>query len=106
MTRAIIHMQPTASKGEVLAVRVLVQHPMETGYRSGSRGEKLPRNILRRLQCRFDGALVFAAELHPAIAANPTIAFQLRAVQSGTLSVNWAGDNGFDHTETASLTVL
>ncbi len=105
MTRSVIHLPKTARAGEVIAVRVLVQHPMETGYRSSSVGQPLLRDIIRRVECRFEGERVFAADLHPAVAANPSLAFFMRATRSGTLSVEWRGDNGFAHTDSASLQV-
>ncbi len=106
MTRSIIHLASTARIGEIVAVRVLVQHPMETGYRTSAVGEPLPRNIIRRVDCRFEGQPVFGADLHPAIAANPSIAFFMRATRSGTLSVEWRGDNGFVHSDSARLQVV
>lgn len=101
--RSIIHLPKSAHAGDIIAVRVLVQHPMETGYRSSALGEPLARDIIRRVECRFEGEQVFAAELFPAIAANPSLAFFLRATRSGTLTVEWRGDNGFAHTDSASL---
>jgi sulfur-oxidizing protein SoxZ len=76
---------------------------METGFRVGSDGQVQPRNLVRRVECRFDGELVFAADLHPAISANPYLAFPLRVTGSGTISVNWQGDQGFSHGETARI---
>jgi sulfur-oxidizing protein SoxZ len=105
-TKALITLpaQPT-KPGEVLTIRLLVQHAMETGHRTGSDGRRLPRDIIRRVECRLDGELVFAADTFPAVAANPYLAFPLKAERSGTLSVTWTGDNGFTHTETARLDV-
>jgi hypothetical protein len=59
----------------------------------------LPRNIIQRFSCRYNGELVFSAELHAAIAANPYIAFHTVATDSGTLVLSWEGDNGFTQTE-------
>ncbi len=105
MARSVIHMPATARPGDIIAVRVLVQHSMETGYRSNSVGEPLARDIIRRVECRFDGETVFAADLFPAIAANPSVAFYLRATRSGSLQVEWRGDAGFSHTDSARLQV-
>lgn len=106
MTRARVTLVPsTAKRGEIVEIRTLIGHPMETGYRPGSDGRVLPRNIIRRFVCRYDGEQVFAAALHPAIAANPYIAFHTVATHSGTLTLVWEGDEGFAHTETLSLTV-
>jgi sulfur-oxidizing protein SoxZ len=105
MARTLIQVPATARRGDVVEVRTLIAHVMETGYRAGSDGRTLPRDVLRRFVCRFNGAVVFSAELHPAIAANPYLAFPLRASASGTLAFTWEGDNGFAQTETATLTV-
>lgn len=101
--RAILTAPATARAGEVVEIRALAQHPMETGYRRSSEGELLPRDLLRRVECRFDGELVFAADLHAAISANPYLAFQLKLPRSGTLSVSWAGDRGAAHSESVQI---
>lgn len=106
MARALITLPPSTPRGSVIEIRCLIAHPMETGYRRDADGSLLSRNILRRFECRFEGALVFAAELYPAIAANPYLAFHLRATESGVLSFRWSGDQGFEQTETARLTVV
>ncbi len=102
--RAIVNVPATARVGEVVEVRALVQHPMETGYRRGSDGQLLLRDLVRRLECRFEGQLVFTAELHAAIAANPYVAFHLRLPGSGTLTVSWQGDQGLQHSESVRIT--
>lgn len=103
--RALLRVPPTARPGEVIEVRLLMQHPMETGYRPDAAGRTVPRNILRRVEARFEGELVFAADLFPAITANPYLAFPLRATRSGTLVLSIEGDNGVSQRETAALTV-
>lgn len=105
MARALVNLPSIAQKGEIIAVRTLIAHPMETGYRAGDDGKMLARNLIRRFTCRYDGEPVFSAELHPAVAANPLLSFFVVAVASGTLSFVWEGDNGFTQTETAVLTV-
>jgi sulfur-oxidizing protein SoxZ len=105
MARALLTVPATARRGDVIDIRALIQHPMETGYRVGSDGTLVPRELIRRVECRFEGELVFAADLHAAVTANPYLAFQMRASRSGTLTVNWWGDKGFAHSESAGLTV-
>ena len=104
-TRALIHMPSSARRGEVIEIRTLLQHPMETGYRADSEGRVLPRDIVRSFECRYDGELVFSASLFSAIAANPYLAFRTVATSSGTLVFTWVGDNNFTHTETMALAV-
>jgi sulfur-oxidizing protein SoxZ len=105
MARALITMPAAAKRGEIVEIRTLIAHPMETGYRAGDDGQILPRNILRRFSCRYDGELVFSAELFPAVAANPYLAFYTIATASGTLEFTWEGDRGFAQTERMTLTV-
>ena len=104
--RALITVPPAIRPGEVIEIRTLIAHPMETGHRSDGQGGVVPRRILRRFTCRLDGQPVFSAELHPAIAANPYLAFHTVATDSGTLTFEWQGDRGFAHTERRDLRVL
>lgn len=102
--RALVHLvPPTPRRGEVFEVRALIAHPMETGHRTDAEGRRLPRDILRRFECRLEGALVFAADLHPAIAANPYLVFPLSAQADGLLEFSWRGDGGFAHRMSLAL---
>lgn len=103
--RALLRVPDTARPGDLMEVRLLMQHPMETGFRPDAGGRTVPRNILRRIEARFEGELVFAADLFPAITANPYIAFPLRATKTGTLAVTIEGDHGALQRETALITV-
>lgn len=105
MARALVHMPKEAKPGEVIEIRALIAHPMESGYRPGADGKPLPQDIIRHFECRYDGEQVFAAELHPAMSANPYIAFFTIATKTGTLEFTWTGDNGFTQTERMALTV-
>jgi sulfur-oxidizing protein SoxZ len=105
MARALIHMPASARRGETIQMRTLIAHPMESGFRVDADGRVVPRDIIRRFSCHYNGERVFGAELFAAIAANPFIEFHTLAQDSGTLSFRWEGDNGFVHTETRSLRV-
>lgn len=105
MARALIDVPRTAKRGDVIDVRATVAHPMETGQRRDGEGRLLPRDIVTRFECRWDGELVFAADLHPAVSANPMVAFSTVATASGTLVFSWSGDNGFAHSESVAITV-
>lgn len=106
MARGLLTVPARASRGEVIEVRAIVQHPMESGFRVDAMGRSQQRDIIRRIEARFNGALVFAADLHPAVAANPYVSFHLRMSDSGELQVNWRGDNGFAHGESARIVVV
>jgi sulfur-oxidizing protein SoxZ len=105
MARTLIHMPASARRGEVIQIRALIGHAMESGFRVDADGRVVPRDIIRRFSCHYNGVQVFAAELFAAIAANPFIEFHTLALDSGTLSFRWEGDNGFVHSETQSLRV-
>ncbi|MEO7548626.1 MAG: thiosulfate oxidation carrier complex protein SoxZ [Ramlibacter sp.] len=105
MARTLLNVPKTARGGEVIEIRALIAHPMETGFRPGADGKVQPRNIILRFACRYNGEQVFAAELFPAISANPYVAFHTVATESGAMEFDWEGDNGFAQTERVAITV-
>lgn len=105
MARTLITLPSSAARGELIEIRCLIAHPMETGYRVGDEGQPLPRDLIRRFRCEYRGQTVFSAELFAAVAANPLIAFHLRAEASGMLRFIWEGDRGFVQTEQMQLLV-
>lgn len=105
MARTLITMPKTAMRGDIIEIKTLIAHPMETGFRTGDAGALLPRNIIRRFTCRYGDDVVFAAQLFPAISANPLLAFFTVATESATLTFTWEGDNGFAQTERVAITV-
>lgn len=95
----------TANQGEVIEIKALIQHEMESGFRRGSRGEEIPRNIITNFECRYNEELVFSAEFHPAIAANPILTFHTIATESGTLVFTWQDQNGETWSEETTIDV-
>ena len=104
--RIVVSVPAQARKGEVLEIRTLIGHEMENGFRRTERGELVPRDIITTFTCRYNGVEVFRMDLHPAVAANPLIAFSTVATESGTLEFRWTGDRGFSAVHTAALTVV
>jgi sulfur-oxidizing protein SoxZ len=78
---------------------------METGYRRDLVGGAIPRDIINRFVCTYNGIEVFSADFYPAIAANPFLSFFTVATESGTIALSWTGDDGQTQTETATITV-
>src|SRR5215472_18875191 len=105
MTRVQINVPAHARRGEVIEIKTLIAHPMETGYRVGPTGAAIPRNIISRFLCTYNGEEVFRAELFPAIAANPFIAFFTVATESGEIVFSWTDDHGETQTEVRQITV-
>jgi sulfur-oxidizing protein SoxZ len=105
MARALINVPQKAKRGEVVEIKALVAHPMETGYRRDSTGRAIARDIINRFVCTYNGEQIFQADLFPAVAANPFIAFTTVATESGTLEFRWTDDHGETQTESRSITV-
>jgi sulfur-oxidizing protein SoxZ len=105
MASALINVPAKAKRGEIIEIRTLMSHVMETGYRRTAAGEVVPRNIITGFACRYNGVEIFRADLFPAIAANPFISFFAVATESGKFDFEWIGDNGFAETASASISV-
>jgi sulfur-oxidizing protein SoxZ len=105
MARTIVSVPPKARRGEIIEIKALAQHTMETGFRRTQLGELIPRDIITSFVCTYNGAEIFRAELHPAISANPLLAFTTIATESGAIECKWTGDNGFAATQSAAIVV-
>jgi sulfur-oxidizing protein SoxZ len=105
MTPALINVPKKAKRGEIIEIKTLMSHIMETGYRHTSTGEAVPRDIITSFTCRYNGTEIFRADLFPAIAANPFITFFTVAAESGKFDFEWIGDKGFSETASASIIV-
>jgi sulfur-oxidizing protein SoxZ len=88
-----------------MTLRAVASHPMETGYRRDVSGKVIPRDILNKLTCTYDGTEIFRAEFFPAVAANPFISFTTVATKTGAIVFTWTDDAGKTISETAQLTV-
>jgi sulfur-oxidizing protein SoxZ len=102
---ARINVPPTAARNEPFEVRLQIRHPMETGYRTDDVGKAVPRNVVRHVTCRYNGDLVFAAQLSSGIAANPYLRFFVTARASGDLVFEWIDDAGVRGSERAAVVV-
>ncbi|MBM3622388.1 MAG: thiosulfate oxidation carrier complex protein SoxZ [Alphaproteobacteria bacterium] len=92
-----IRVPANPKKGEVIEVKTLITHPMETGQRKDAAGATIPRKIVNTMTVTFNGKPVFQAKLEPAISANPYLSFHMRAEESGTLSFTWKDDDGAEY---------
>src|SRR5215218_7007829 len=105
MTAALINVPRTAKRGEIIEIKTLMSHIMETGYRHTAEGTVVPRDIITSFACRYNGTEIFRADLFPAFSANPFISFFTVATDSGKFDFEWIGDKGFVANATASITV-
>jgi sulfur-oxidizing protein SoxZ len=95
----------TAQKGELIEVKTLVSHVMESGQRKDSAGNTIPRKIINKFTVELNGKPLFAADIEPAISANPYMQFKFKAQESGTLTFTWIDDDGARITAQEKITV-
>lgn len=105
MARALINVPAKAKRGDVIEIKTLISHQMETGFRPGATGALIPRDIINEFICTYNDEEIFRAELFPAIAANPFISFFTVATESGTIAFRWKDDEGNTFIESATITV-
>jgi sulfur-oxidizing protein SoxZ len=94
-----------AKKGDIIEVKALVSHVMETGQRKDRDGKMIPRKILNKFTCTVNGKEVFAADFEPAVSANPYIQFKFKAQESGPVVLTWIDDDGSKIVGEDSITV-
>jgi len=94
-----------AKKGEVIEIKTLLSHVMETGQRKDAAGNLIPRKIISKFTAEFNGKPVFSADLEPAIAANPYLQFTAKVDESGTFKFSWTDDDGTVTTAEETITV-
>jgi sulfur-oxidizing protein SoxZ len=105
MARTLVNVPKTAKRGQVIEIKTLISHIMETGFRHDNVGQPIPRNIITEFVCKYNGEQIFRADLFPAVAANPFVTFFTVATETGSIDFEWNGDNGFRETASAKITV-
>lgn len=84
----------SAKAGEAIVLKTLISHPMESGQRKDSKGEIIPRSIINRFTCDFNGKNVIDVTLEPAISTNPYIEFEAVVPEAGEFKFTWYDDDG------------
>lgn len=100
-----VQVPATARPGEIITLRIAIQHPMETGYRPDNFGKRIPKNVINNLVCRYNGIEVFRAEMGSGVAANPLLQFPVVAVASGEFVFEWIDDSGQQGSDRAAISV-
>ncbi|WP_371420835.1 thiosulfate oxidation carrier complex protein SoxZ [Tardiphaga sp.] len=94
-----------AKPGEMIEIKTLISHEMESGQRKDAAGKIVPRKIINKFIAAFNGKTVFEAEWNPAISANPYQSFFYKASETGEFTFTWKDDDGSDYVATNKLTV-
>lgn len=105
MARTLINVPARAKRGEIIEIKTLISHEMESGQRKDSKGQIIPRRIINKFSASFNGKPVFSADWHPAISANPYQSFFFKATESGEFTFAWKDDDGSEYTSKNKLAV-
>ena len=105
MANVLVNAPKTAKRGSIVEIKALIMHVMETGFRPGTNGRIIPRNIIERFTATWNGTQIFDMEMSPAIAANPFVSFFAVASESATIGLHWTGDEGFAVEEQIAIAV-
>lgn len=100
-----VRMPKDVRAGDIVEIKTLISHEMETGHRVDSQGKSVPRRIINSFVASFNGQEVFRAAWHPSISANPYQSFFLKATESGLLEITWQDDDGTEYKSSAPLIV-
>jgi sulfur-oxidizing protein SoxZ len=106
MSRPRVRLPEQAKIGDVIEVKTLISHVMETGQRKEADGRPIARSIINSFTATFAGTEVFKAELHPGISANPYLAFHMRVPGPGEFEFAWVDDSGVRIVEKQKLNVV
>lgn len=100
-----VKMPATAAKGEVFEIKTTIDHDMESGQRKDSDGKTIPRKIINKFTCLYNGKVVFSSDWHGAVSANPYLSFFLTATESGKIEFKWTDDDGTVYATSQAITV-
>jgi sulfur-oxidizing protein SoxZ len=95
----------SATAGEVITIKTLISHPMESGQRKDGDGNLIPRSIINRFTCEFNGESVLDVIMAPSISTNPYFEFDAKVPEAGEFKFTWYDDDGDVYEETKSISV-
>ncbi|PCD77253.1 thiosulfate oxidation carrier complex protein SoxZ [Pseudothioclava arenosa] len=94
-----------ASAGEVVTIKCLITHPMESGQRKDKDGNLIPRSIINRLTCDLGDQNVIDITLEPAVSTNPYFEFTAKVDASGEFKFTWYDDDGSVYEDVKAIEV-
>ena len=92
-----------AKAGEIIEIKTLISHEMESGQRKDSAGKAIPRKIIKAFTASFKGKPFLESDGHPAISANPYQSFFFKVTQAGEFRFVWKDDDGSEYVATNKI---
>jgi len=100
-----VRMATQAKPGQVIEVKTLISHEMESGQRKDADGKVIPRKIIKAFVAKFNGKEIFRSDWHPAVSANPYLSFFVRVPEAGTFEFSWLDDDGSVYKAEQAVTI-
>lgn len=100
-----VKLPKSAAAGEVITIKTLISHDMESGQRKDKDGNVIPRKIINKFTCEFNGKPVFSCDVEPAVSANPYFEFDAKVTESGTFKFSWIDDDGSVYADEQAIEV-
>ncbi len=100
-----VRVPKTAQAGEVIVLKTLINHDMESGLRKDRDGNVIPRRIINHFTCAFNGEVVIDVAMEPGISVNPYFEFEATVPESGTFTFRWVDDDGSIYEANEEITV-
>ncbi|MCX7645260.1 MAG: thiosulfate oxidation carrier complex protein SoxZ [Rhodobacteraceae bacterium] len=100
-----VRVPKTAAPGDIVEIKTLISHQMESGQRKDAEGNVIPRSIINRFTCDFNGQNVIDVAIEPAVSTNPYFEFTAKVDQSGEFVFTWYDDDGSVYEDRASIEV-
>ncbi len=103
--RPRVRVPSSAEAGETVLIRTLISHPMESGNRRDNDGNIIPRSIINRFTCDFNGESVIDVAMETSMSTNPYFEFEAVVPESGEFTFKWYDDDGSVHEDVKAITV-
>jgi sulfur-oxidizing protein SoxZ len=95
----------SAAAGEAITIKTLISHKMESGQRKDDDGNVIPRSIINRFVCDFNGENVIDVTMEAAISTNPYFEFTATVPEAGEFNFTWYDDDGSVYEETKKIAI-
>ncbi|RJF91773.1 thiosulfate oxidation carrier complex protein SoxZ [Noviherbaspirillum saxi] len=90
--------------GDVVEVKALIRHDMETGQRKDSSGKAIPPHFIQTLTAKCNDKLVLDAQMGTSISKDPFLSFKFKGGAKGDkVTITWTDNKGDTRTDEAVI---
>ncbi len=95
----------SVAAGGTVTLKTLISHKMESGQRKDKEGNVIPRSIINRFTCDFNGQNVVDVKMEPALSTNPYFEFEATVPEAGEFKFTWYDDDGSVYETAKSISI-